>query len=166
VSGLIQHHCCCKIGQQASSEKKTEEPGQTEVIKLNILKPRDHVAWHRDYLIYHHAIVEDIDLGNNTLTVIEFKPEEKKMDELIARILPSIRRFTYGFYEAIKDTMFRIDYGKGCSLPTSETLSRALSRIGETGYNLVTNNCQHFATFCKTGRAESGQVNTLKYILT
>lgn len=41
-----------------------------------------------------------------------------------------------------------------------ETVRRARSRIGERKYNLITNNCEHFALWCKTGESESGQVNT------
>ena len=40
------------------------------------------------------------------------------------------------------------------------TLRRALSRIGEQNYNLLFNNCEHFATWCKTGRHRSGQIDS------
>ncbi len=61
-----------------------------------------------------------------------------------------------------------------CKLPESfirnnkvyspdETVERAFSRLGEREYNLVTNNCEHFAIWCKTGISESKQVdNVLK----
>jgi hypothetical protein len=39
-----------------------------------------------------------------------------------------------------------------------ETVKRAKSLIGRTDYNLVFNNCEHFAYWCKTGRRESFQV--------
>jgi hypothetical protein len=39
---------------------------------------------------------------------------------------------------------------------------RALQRIGETGYHLLANNCEHFATWCKTGRTESAQVRAVQ----
>ncbi|MFQ9674660.1 MAG: lecithin retinol acyltransferase family protein [Clostridium paraputrificum] len=39
-----------------------------------------------------------------------------------------------------------------------ETVKRALSRIGERRYNLFTNNCEHFATWCKTGVSYSKQI--------
>ena len=43
------------------------------------------------------------------------------------------------------------------------TLRRAMSRIGEQNYNLLFNNCEHFANWCKTGRHRSGQMeNFLK----
>ena len=45
--------------------------------------------------------------------------------------------------------------------PSGQTLRRAMSRIGEQRYNLLFNNCEHFATWCKTGRHRSGQVDSL-----
>ena len=42
--------------------------------------------------------------------------------------------------------------------PIGVTLRRAMSRIGEQRYNLLFNNCEHFASWCKTGRHQSGQV--------
>ena len=40
-----------------------------------------------------------------------------------------------------------------------KTIERAKSRIGETSYNIVANNCEHFAMWCKTGESVSTQVN-------
>ena len=42
--------------------------------------------------------------------------------------------------------------------PAGVTLRRAMGRIGEQNYNLLFNNCEHFANWCKTGRHRSGQV--------
>ncbi len=39
-----------------------------------------------------------------------------------------------------------------------ETIERAKSRLGESSYNLIDNNCEHFAIWCKTGIQESYQV--------
>ena len=39
-----------------------------------------------------------------------------------------------------------------------ETVERAKSRLGERAYNLLLNNCEHFAIWCKTGKSESTQV--------
>lgn len=38
-----------------------------------------------------------------------------------------------------------------------ETCKRALSQVGRSDYSLFNNNCQHFALWCKTGVAFSGQ---------
>jgi predicted ATPase len=46
-----------------------------------------------------------------------------------------------------------------------ETVERARSRIGEDKYNLVFNNCEHFAIWCKTGISESSQVSAVLSLL-
>ena len=45
--------------------------------------------------------------------------------------------------------------------PVGVTLRRAMSRLGEQDYNLLFNNCEHFATWCKTGRHRSSQVDSV-----
>lgn len=42
-----------------------------------------------------------------------------------------------------------------------ETITRAKSQLGKEGYNLIVNNCEHFAVWCKTGVHESHQVNKI-----
>ena len=44
---------------------------------------------------------------------------------------------------------------------TGVTLRRAMGRIGEQNYNLLFNNCEHFAIWCKTGRHRSSQVESM-----
>ena len=39
-----------------------------------------------------------------------------------------------------------------------EIVERALSKVGDGGYRLVTNNCEHFATWCLTGSKQSKQI--------
>ncbi len=41
------------------------------------------------------------------------------------------------------------------------TLKRAKSRIGEQRYNLLFNNCEHFANWCKTGKHRCTQMENL-----
>ena len=40
----------------------------------------------------------------------------------------------------------------------NETVRRARSRLGEKAYNLIFNNCEHFALWCKYGTSKSVQV--------
>ena len=42
-----------------------------------------------------------------------------------------------------------------------ETIRRAQSRLGEKAYDLVTNNCEHYAIWCKTGMRKSHQVDAV-----
>ena len=46
-----------------------------------------------------------------------------------------------------------------------ETVARARSRLGEGGYNLALNNCEHFAVWCRTGVRDSSQVNSILGII-
>lgn len=39
-----------------------------------------------------------------------------------------------------------------------ETVERARARLGESNYNVLTNNCEHFALWCKTNISESWQI--------
>ena len=43
-------------------------------------------------------------------------------------------------------------------LSADEAIANAESRLGSSGYHLVRNNCEHFATWASTGAARSGQV--------
>ena len=55
-----------------------------------------------------------------------------------------------------------IIFGKKYSLFSAEdTIRRAMERLGEEEYNLITNNCEHFAMWCKTGESVSCQVNQI-----
>ena len=46
-----------------------------------------------------------------------------------------------------------------------ETVQRAKSRLGETNYKILTNNCEHFVIWCKTGVNESMQVTGMLHTL-
>ncbi len=51
-----------------------------------------------------------------------------------------------------------VAYPEGSCSPCGVTLRRAMGRLGEQNYNLLFNNCEHFAHWCKTGRHRSAQV--------
>ena len=42
-------------------------------------------------------------------------------------------------------------------IPNAETVSRARARIGESGYNIIHNNCEHFVNECVFGEAHCTQ---------
>ncbi len=51
-----------------------------------------------------------------------------------------------------------VPYPEGSCSPDGVCLRRAMGRLGEQNYNLLFNNCEHFAHWCKTGRHRSSQV--------
>ena len=95
-------------------------------------------------LYYHHGIY----LGQN------------KVAEVVNDDVPP--RFTSldGFTDSGKKTLYRINYNQ-CD-PPQRVIGRAenfVANPAEWGeYSLPANNCEHFATFCKTGRRASEQV--------
>lgn len=52
----------------------------------------------------------------------------------------------------------RIDPSTRAGFPRSEMVRRARSRIGESRYDLLKNNCEHFAAWVRTGESSSDQV--------
>jgi len=58
-----------------------------------------------------------------------------------------------------KDRVFFVNYGK-LQPSAGDTIRRAQSQLGRRGYHLFHDNCEHFATWCVTGKAVSAQVRT------
>ncbi|MEL6930841.1 MAG: lecithin retinol acyltransferase family protein [Cyanobacteria bacterium J06600_6] len=50
------------------------------------------------------------------------------------------------------------EYSPGFGYIPDAVVERAKSRLGEHDYNLLTNNCEHFAVWCKTGISDSKQI--------
>jgi hypothetical protein len=46
-------------------------------------------------------------------------------------------------------------------LPHADTLQTARAHLAQKGYSLVFNNCEHFATYCATGKKKSPQVHKI-----
>ena len=53
-----------------------------------------------------------------------------------------------------------VPYPAASCSPVGVTLRRAMGRLGEQNYNLLFNNCEHFAHWCITGRHRSAQVES------
>ena len=103
----------------------------------------DHLEVVRGHGLFNH---HGIDLGDNTVIhylegkeIIQSSKNEFRMGE----ILQVIKHINHSSIE--------------------KTLERAKSRVGEKNYNLLFNNCEHFANWCKTGFHRSSQIeNWLK----
>lgn len=102
----------------------------------------DHIFVQRP-LYTHHGI----DCGDGTVIHYTGEPGQKR-NAAVKRT--GIQDFTSGGNLLIRY------YGKPDTV--EKTLERAFSRLGEDSYNLFFNNCEHFATWCKTGKKNSEQV--------
>ena len=100
----------------------------------------DHLECPRQHGLFHH---HGIDLGDGS--VAHYLEGREILRSPVAE-------FSRG------QPIQVVPYPEGSCSPASETLRRALSRLGEQNYNLLFNNCEHFAHWCKTGRHRSTQV--------
>jgi hypothetical protein len=102
----------------------------------------DHIYVKR--LLYSHHGIYAGD-GN----VIHYTGEEKEKKDPLVRET-DIEDFLKG--GNLKKRAYR-----KC-LPPSETLSLAKEHLSDRSYSLSLNNCEHFATYCATGKKKSKQV--------
>ena len=100
----------------------------------------DHLYVYRNFgTLTHHGI----DCGDGS--VIHYRDGE------------AIIRTSQAFFAA-GEQIYRKTYDR-CD-PPPVVLQRAKSRLGERDYHIAFNNCEHFATWCKTGQHQSRQVET------
>ncbi len=55
----------------------------------------------------------------------------------------------------------KLTNGKVHAFSPEETVARARSKLGEHGYSLLFNNCEHFSFWCKTGISKSSQTDDI-----
>ncbi len=67
----------------------------------------------------------------------------------------SMREFAEG------GEIYVIEHGRDQIYSYPQALQRAREQIGQDGYLLLSRNCEHFATWCLTGKARSSQVEKL-----
>jgi hypothetical protein len=74
--------------------------------------------------------------------------------------VPTVKRVTFDTFSLGAPVLVRV-YAGGDH--PDLVLRRAESRLGESSYDLLVNNCEHFAVWCKTGRAHSTQVEAHRW---
>lgn len=155
VTSLVSCERCGLL----STTKFEDDAGtsKSRVNTLKMLQRGDHVAWRRSSGAYwHHGIVEDVDSITGQLLIINYNGEAVKRDGHYA----SVRR-EWVSTNLRKKNLYRIDYLPDHCFPPDVVLERAVSRLGEAKYNPFTENCEHFARWCKAGHHRSVQVETL-----
>ena len=113
----------------------------------------------------HEAPVEDFLDGQSTFFVLEFdeagkRPNKQEKGYRSSPIYRKKRFYTGPYLIPVKDKIRNDDDILHIYSP-EETVARAKSLIGEDQYNLITNNCEHFAIWCKTGAHKSYQVESV-----
>ena len=107
---------------------------------LDELKPGDHIQVLFAGIFHHHMlVVETVD--DSTIRVVH---NSKQKNRVVEENLP---------YRPEDITV--LDYA--CNYTGQEIVERARARIGEP-YQLLLNNCEHFAYEVRTGTAQSKQL--------
>ena len=124
--------------------------------EIHILKAGDHITWHRPYIIWHHAVILEVNVHTGQAHVAHWKKTDSADDSNKIRICKEWLKLD----DQLGD-LYRIDYPDDVTEknPPNLVIARALSRLDETGYGLLKNNCEGFAAFCKTGVSESCQTH-------
>jgi len=110
------------------------------------LSPGDHIYVRRKAVLYtHHGIYA----GRGK--VFHFKGEMKEKKEPIVKIT-TLGDFLKG------GKLRRRDYKK--RFPHSESLRIAKGHLSNNGFSLAFNNCEHFASYCVTGKKRRKEVTS------
>jgi hypothetical protein len=107
----------------------------------------DHIMvkrWHGLY--YHHGI----DMGDGTAVHLAGEPLRSRHAKVCRTPLTDFLRNGEKIVVKYSDDI-RL-------LSPEETAAKAEELLEHGGYSLLGKNCEHFATYCKTGRAASEQV--------
>ena len=108
------------------------------------LHPGDHIRVKRKRRFYtHHGIY----MGDGEVVHVAGSIREKTDPEVVKT---DLNRFLKG------GTLKRREYKE--RLPASETTRIAERHISDKSYSMLWNNCEHFATYCATGKKKSRQV--------
>lgn len=123
----------------------TKSPPRSIVRDVSDLYPSDHIAWHRAWGNWDHAIVNQVGSGGIEI----FKKSGESVEKVWVEADPE------------SDLIYRHDYNPLYCFPADEVRQRAEEQVGKKvfrKYNLF-NNGEHFATWCKTGKPSSSQLS-------
>lgn len=117
----------------------------------------DHIRVNRG-LYYHHGIYAD------DYCVFHFaSPSDNEMNPETARVLyTTLDQFLKGGILEVREYSFE-EINKKRN--PKEIIDEAIKSIGEGGYNVISNNCEHFANRCVFGESTSEQVESVKELL-
>jgi len=122
-------------------------------IDFNKAPSKGDVIW-AIRLPFHCGIYEDDN------SVIHFAPVNgNKMKEDAVIHQSTLTEFANG------SPVFVIDFPSEKCLSPDEVINQAKTQLDKKNYSLLLNNCDHFATWCKTGKHCSIQIDLAKKIL-
>lgn len=148
----------------ASNHRRTQKQS-TEFPSLSAaeqcIKVGDHIWYEtRGGIILHHAIVKGILSENENIqfTLIHWKKNATNDFEVVEEMNVNIREKVQS--KLINRCNYLDDWVKPDAIEL--TIARATAWKGRKDYNIFSNNCEHFAIFCKIGCTQSFQQDFIK----
>jgi hypothetical protein len=119
-----------------------------------------------DGSVIHYAGLSDLASGVTRARWEDFAKGGEVRVRDYAEVLALLARRRSGGIQLDRALRRALDELRGVALDTLDfsadaVIARAESRLGERRFDLVLNNCEHFASWCKTGLSESRQVEAL-----
>lgn len=111
-------------------------------------------AKYGDLIFVDHGLYKHFGIYINDDCVIHY---DGKLDDRFLRNM-CIRQTGMDRFLAGKDNFKILNLSKN-PIPPHEVVNRAKNHLNERNFNLILNNCEHFAYWCKTGLKKSYQVN-------
>ncbi|CEN75539.1 NC domain [[Clostridium] sordellii] len=111
-------------------------------------------AKYGDLIFVDHGLYKHFGIYINDDCVIHY---DGKLDDRFLRNM-CVRQTGMDRFLAGKDNFKILNLSKN-PIPPHEVVNRAKSHLNERNFNLILNNCEHFAYWCKTGSKKSYQVN-------
>ena len=166
MSGLLGRHDNGTFKKQV--EKRSEGIKSGDVVCVS-RGAYDHYGVYisRSQVISYTS--DDSDIGDNTIQSTTFARFLRGASEYSVLVFPDKHALPskVDFSQNVSATAAFIRFFESfpendyCLYSPKDTVKRAKTRLGEAEYNLMFNNCEHFAIWCKTGVSESHQVNRI-----
>ena len=143
------------------TDGRKHEVLMVRAFSLDQIRRGDHLCFDRVFY-WHHAIVETTNKSNGEVGVIEYSNSATQFiqDNSSPPKNPGLAVVVRRKFKLENESVYVVKHDR-CYDPET-VVSRAQSRLGERKYRPVTNNCEHFALWCKTGISSSEQVNNVK----
>ena len=128
---------------------------------LDDLNRGDHIKWARGKGYAHHAIIVSKNTNEHTVTVVHFSSVPKEGQSKRFKSRGKIVKETLNPFKNKNERLYIVVHAN--SIPTNLVVKRAESRAQEETqqqYSVFCHNCEHFATWCKTGKSVSRQVSS------
>ena len=110
------------------------------------------VIWTFRFPYFHCGIYED----ENSVFHFASSENDSKSKETAIICITTLEKFADGCPVSV------MKFPNEKCFSADEVITRARSRLNKSGYDLSFNNCDHFATWCKTGEHHSKQVDFVK----